>query len=663
MLICRNGCGIRIKHAIRALLSILTTFGFAAAVCAQDYGRVDKKLHFQDFTQINSLRGKVLANPSSQLLVRIEYPAALSPRAIATLIQHVRASDPLASRYSNDEIASRIVDGVNKTSFYAARLYRQLARNAGLPAGSVAIAPVTSDNIGTQFFMPPTGQVPAVITIQFSAQRAATGEVSSAADGGVHIYRNTFGEYVTPRALLLTEPAGWPGSQGLVAMWGGNGDRKIYQGGYDVACDPRVCTLAAPSAGDLLENRKFLSILPVKSFAEIKGVLPYPLAVSSPNATTICEIAKIASDNACPHEQVIIALVRQAVSQADPYLATRFQWKAFLARYDPDLAEHWPGAVFDAPRKARLSLIKQIMSAERHALSLASDKSTGAILDGESGAAMLEQLRSEVQFGLAVRQASKANFSLGAILGMGMNLLSAGKSFASGSLSGQVEALQGEMQRLSSDTAVQQSGLAKINEAYTNAQSAFLARTVITGQSGQILGQSLALSTVTELQATLERIYDSQLKPAPTPSLAECRKFANGTDSVNFNGDCDLSKAGDARMGQGLELIIAKEGFLRAHAEHFGSFIVVKSEAVSIKDIEVAPPDPFGLDLKWGLRAHLSFVDISSTPMVLHVVGPNGESFLRKTEKGVEPASDIEIQRLLKSERIWKREVLALIAN
>ena len=534
-------------------------FAVTTAAPAARVGQVEKKFIVQPSAKLLALgQSAVARNPSPQLLIRIQYVSQITTAGLDALAVTSKDNNrQLTPNISLAEIRARAVDGVNKSAYFALRLYRTLQTSGAFPAGSIALDPVTID--GPEFRSQTVSSkhaddgVPAVLTIRFAMVRNTAVDVTSlTGDRYTTALLNTFANWVSPRFSVVTEPMAWPGSGGMIAAIG-------VRAAPNFSCPDETCLARSPEVGDFVSDRIVYPVDPKRIPVSLKSVgvsLPYPNEVADQDAVFLCPDTPSDVGSACPHEQVILAYARQALQQVDPYLATRFQWKRYLARFDERLAERWPGGVLDAGSRKRLTLIKKIMLTERTYLTQQSDAIVQAALDGVPGKTLRGQRQAERDYSNAVRSAS-SGFSLASLLSMATTISQFGEAYAAKDTSAQFTAIQAEMARAEKDQKIGEAASSKV-AALFNANVLQMLESAPAQQT--VFGTTVSERTLIDLQRKLRQIYSAQRLP-PLPAVAECsRGVENGMYTVYY-GDCRKFK-----LGKGDELEGNGYGHLKSDA-------------------------------------------------------------------------------------------------
>ncbi len=333
------------------------------------------------------------------LLLRIEYPGGITPAALQFLRNGTRALTNYPHTMSDAEMDERLYDQINKSAYFALRLYRHLINSGQFPANAIALDAVTIDGTpgGTCLTsITDAVRVPSVLTLRFFVDRHHDNDVSTQQ---VRVFMNSFGDWIAPRFALLTEPGAWPASAGMIA-----GTRGWWSGPMLMTCDPSTCDSGIADLGAAISescspNRR-IATSPVAQLTSPLVRLPYPKALIPTAAPFVRCPENVLADPAesgtpCSYERFIELLVVNALTQVDPYLAMRMQWKRYIQAIDPALAARWPGGITTPAAQKRLQLIKRLMQVEKRYVADVSRRFADSIVAGPLGQHMREQRANE----------------------------------------------------------------------------------------------------------------------------------------------------------------------------------------------------------------------------------------------------------------------------
>lgn len=532
----------------RFILLSLIFMLMQSEVFAANVGGVEKKYLAKPSKKALELgAGPALENPYPHLLIRIQYPSSVTPAGLDALAANMRLSQKYANEVAPDELRARVVDGVNKSAYFALRLYRMLEASESFPADSIALEPITIEAPAKAGQLPDSiyahDGVPAVLTIRFTVERNVV--LDGTRDNGpsyTFAMRNTFADWVTPRFAIATEAMAWPGSSGLIATVG-------LLSAPAFSCPADTCLAPVPEVGEFLAGPPNYVVRKIKplNMSNVAGKLPYPDEVADQYGVFTCPDAPDSVGPSCAHEQLVLAYARQALRQVDPYLATRFQWKRFIARYDPELAVRWPGGAYGEDARKRLALIKKMMVAERAFITALSKASAQAGLDGAVGKVLRNQRQAEREYYAAMHKTS-SSFSLASLLSMATTISRFGQAYAAKDAMGQLVAVQAERDRSQRDQAVGLDASAQIATLFKGG----VLQALTEAPQQVVLGKAVSVKTLPSLQIRLQDIYKSQQRP-PLSKVAECNRFdRSGVLEVAY-GTCRVVKLshGDDIMGYG----------------------------------------------------------------------------------------------------------------
>ncbi|WP_157190338.1 hypothetical protein [Novosphingobium sp. Rr 2-17] len=429
-------------------------------------------------------------------------------------------------------VKARLIDGINKSAYFALRLFRTLQASKAFPENSIALAPVTIDYPDRQ---DAGNQVPAVLIIRFVAFRNNEIDVTRD-DGGSYTlaYQNSFADWIAPRFAMATEAMAWPGSGGLIATIGLNSAPSF-------SCPAEQCLARAPQVRDLLRDQLgyVMGNKRPGGLASIRDQLPFPNEVADAAAVFTCADTPDNIGTACPHEQLILAYARQALRQTDPYLATRYQWKRYIARYDPKLAERWPGGIDIPAAKERLIRIKKIMATERRFIAIQSLVTVQAALEGAPGQALRAQRQAERDYSASVRK-SRSSFGFASILSAATTMTQFSQAFAAKNTAGQMSAIQSEMDRSQQEASIAKEAAVKVEALFS---TSILQPLTATGAAQNVLGREVSAETLAQLQQRLRQIYAVQALPA-LPANAECARSTHDGINLVAYGSCRMVPVG-----------------------------------------------------------------------------------------------------------------------
>lgn len=534
------------------VLSVVALGGASASVAQQGYGGVhNKALDTLPPAFLTAASSKPYRDDGPYVLLRIEYPAAISQSGINELARQKLAS-PITKQFNHitqEYIEARILDGVNKSTFYAAKLYRYLRDSGDFPPGTVVLQPVYLDGpkvagevLATQRL---NAMVPAVATLQFSAVRAFDGDISmrTPADQeyNLQIRYNSFGDILASGMQLMTEPTAWPVSRGMIMRaWPTLAPKVIPV----QPCQSPDCTRAGADIGDMIGGAR-LAAFELGVSGEKAKSLAYPTSTNFPNTVTTCDATRGVLAPPCSYEVFTRNVLRIAFTQIDPYLATRYQWRDYIKRYDSKLASYWPGGVL-APELAtaaapQLQMIRQIMKGERLFLSRLSDQLAAQALEGEGGKAMRAQLVAERDFSRAVQSASRPRFDLGAMMGVAQAFAGISGSIRGGDLSAQIAATSIARDREIANSERRSSALVTLGSAYEQVSRTFASGMKVTIDPGLVPGLGQGESSLEVLQGRLIALYQSaKFPPLPSPAGSCQTVYAPPEYRTSFVGICKL---------------------------------------------------------------------------------------------------------------------------
>lgn len=461
-----------------------------------------------------------IADSSPSLLVRIEFPGAITQEALDLLVQKVRTIDPFVSDVTDEEIRNALMDQINKSSYFALRLFRNFLRYGNFPKDTIALSPVVLEpgTDGDLISVRREGDsVPAVLTIRMTVGRSPGSEVTSprprpGSPYGIRVIANTFADYVDNRISIVAEPAAWPGSGGVIASYGTQGAGVAAR-----SCDPNDCLAIGLDVGQLQIGNAAL-LTGAVPFAKINSKLPYPWpATSQIGGVTTCVEPSDGPGDICLHERVALALVKQALSQVDPYLATRYQWQRYIARLDPELARLWPGNAWDAPQRERLRFVKALMSAERGYLAATSAKAAELSMMGALGAKLREQRLSERQYAVAIAEASKQKMSFAAILGAALSVMNYASAFQSKNFVGQMGAFNEVQKAAGANAAIRDQSLGQLRSAFFSETARSYADLFGEQYRVTVLGQQITASDISSLRVQFHDLYKRLSLPTLAP--------------------------------------------------------------------------------------------------------------------------------------------------
>lgn len=553
-------------------------------------------------------KGVTVADEHPALLLRIEYPGGITRAALDTLRKHVRAGDEFAASMTDDEIEERIQDQVNRSAYYALRLYQFLLDTKQLPEETVLAESVIIDRAPGSpglTVVRSAHRVPAVLTLRFIARRSATMDISRP---DMFVYANSFGKWLAPQMALFTEAGAWPGSAGVIALYGWGAAQK---GPIQRSCNPENCLAAIDDFDDNLQGpftpgraRAMYSPSTV-DLSKVVDELPYGRTVKiDQEPVHECPRDSLSADGfvtPCPHEQLALALIMQALAQVNPYLAMRAQWRNYIAALDPPLAARWPGGVLAENERVRLGLIKKLMRAERRYLSGYSRLFARTQLVGAVGSKMREQLAAEQ---LTADEIRATTTGLIPVLLQLSKLVHSARSYrdavesrdvlaAANAVADVPEVVSGT-DRLTAIEALESNFAVNYGQSYSALHGTRFTETIDS--------RELQADNIGQLRKRFLEIYAK----APLPEIAapnpRCRKASDEDDIVRgWTGDCaDARPAGSgfayvfAADGGGFvgtfERDVNEEGFVTyfsfASMIHNGKFIDVHSSAEATRIVQ-----------------------------------------------------------------------------
>ncbi len=539
----------------------------ASPAVAQGWGSVhSSKIDRLPTGFVNAKPLPPLQDDGPHVLLRIEYPAALSPAALERLTAHVRrtGSPVVTNGLDDDYIQIRLLDQLNKSTYYAAKLYRYLRDSGDYPPDTLVLQPVYLDApveagqlVSTKR---PENLVPAVATLRFAAFRPTIGDVSTPRPIGktdIKILATSFGDIFTPTTILATEPAAWPGSAGTVfrsifGMHSSNcvSDRCDLPLIQALACEAPQCVMSAPDIGDVLVGDIPLpAIVGRVTSGDNAKSLAYPLATDFGNIITRCDINDTKPPSPCPYERFLRSAIRASFDNIDPYLATRYQWRHYIERFDPSLASYWPGGVL-APEvipaaSPRLHILRQIMKGERRFIAGLSDQLAAQALDGQNGAAMRAQLGAEKEFGQAIGNAARPRLDLGSVLSMAQAFAGIGGAMRGSDLSPQIAAATRAMERDIASGQRRISAIQQIGAAYTDVSRTFASGMKAAIDPSLLPGLDQGEASFDTLRSRLKTLYSERSFVSLPKPESMCRKYQEPSLDVDFLGICD-QKLGQA---------------------------------------------------------------------------------------------------------------------
>jgi hypothetical protein len=493
--------------------------------------------------------GLILHDRQPSLLVTIEYPGAVTERGIAVWRDKVRyarltllrsfSNNPNShqARLTDELVDEHIKDQINKSGYYALQIFDYLRRTNHFPANTLALQAVTIDVAPDapnelRVVRPPVS-VPTVLTIRFLAFT----DIDDVSDGIVNVKMSTFGNFIAPEFSLVTEGAAWPATGGAIMSVGGR-----VKGGGSAAfdCPPDKCLTNALDFGQMLDREApYFLIAPLSAVAteeQIVGMqsFPYPKGLglrdilleqpASLISATQMPVA-LAPTNGFALGLFIDHAATQALSQLDPYLATRIQWKRYIDLFDKQLAARWPNTELTANEIRRLNYIKKIMHTEREVVSRESERFAEVALQSVAGNAFREQLGAEQRVMQNLKAADQKAFAE-SVLSL-MQFMNA-QLTTRGSVATVANALS-FTQSFSQQLARQNANIESLAS-----QFALSARSPLTVNAREVMfdGEAINLAVAGDLRSTLAAKYGSRFPQAVLKQGGTC---ANAVTSQAFS--------------------------------------------------------------------------------------------------------------------------------
>jgi hypothetical protein len=504
--------------------------------------------------QIVNWGGGTLRDDSPHLLVTIEYPGAVTPEAMAVLRGMRRGSLLYGSYsygksespnvYTDEEIDERILDQLNKSGYYALQIFNYLEREHRFPSDTLALRAVTIDVDPQQKdalrVLRDIAPIPSVLTLRFDVERLVQ-DMSD--EKHLFIMFNSFGNAVTPEFVLLTEPSAWPGTGGAIMSVG---NRYWAGGALAFSCPPQTCFTEGedlsemlnflgpfvgpgPAPGSVVEND------PKRSLPFPRGLGMREILIQEPSSVAFADAVPIGGGNKSGYAmgQYIENVLVQALVQVDPYLATRIQWKHYIAIFDKSLAMRWPNVELTQDELRRLSYIKKIMKAERGVISQQSSQFSDAMLKGSAGQAMRKQMIGEYRLvqDLQFADAQATNATLLSLASTTNSLMAAHGT--SSRLSNAVALSR----QLISETSKQSIAMQEMQSEFAFNYRDFVWKS---GQETLVFdGEQIRLSAAEALRAALVTKYASRFPEATAVSPARCPDVSNdGFTRKDWTGTC-----------------------------------------------------------------------------------------------------------------------------
>jgi hypothetical protein len=489
-------------------------------------------------------------NPS--LLLTLEYPGGITAEALAVLRDMRRNSQDYGRMaienkdvWTDDELDQRILDQINKSGYYALQVFDYLQRSQRFPKDTLGLRSVTIDVDPKQkralrvvrYGVP----VPSVLTVRFEVERLAI-DMSNQRYG--YIDFNTFGNAVAPEFVVVTEPSAWPATGGAVMSVG---NRSWTGGSLAFSCPPQMCQAEAEDFSEMLNFLDpFIGPLPESEGVAIddpKSSLPYPrglgmreVVFEQPAAIASADTVPIGDDEKSGYAlgRYIEHVALQALSQVDPYLATRIQWKNYIALYDKNLSARWPNIDLSLQETKQLGYIKKIMKAERGVISQQSENFAETMLQGPTGKALRNQLVTEYRLiqDLQLADAQATSSTLLSLVSSTTTLL----------------ANRGNTNRLATALAISEQIASKTSSqdaAMQERQSQFAINyeefNWKSGHQDTLVfdGESIRLTAATTLRSALRTKYSNRFPDASDKQANRCADISESGYSYRFlTGRC-----------------------------------------------------------------------------------------------------------------------------
>jgi SPOR domain len=311
---------------------------------------------------------------------------------------------------SQAQAAAKLRDTFNKGVYLSITLYDELVREFG--RGAIALTPgrlevdLDDNKIGPIRLNIPYPVVPSVFDVEVFSSRNILD--TYAIEEGENI--GTFGVTSSPGFVLSTSL-----------------DAAPYSGG-NIASSPippvlHVAKLLSPSKGGAARpgysfNQYFANRLGLPFFdcgygnarivenpdvpiistrgAETLQFPPISLAANVEEVKSSLKSGVVTLPQDMEFSRMIANLVKQSLGKIDPYLALRESWRGYIAEFDLGLADRWPN-ISSPSEWERLTLIKNIMLAERE---FSSEIDYGVVkyfINGPAASALQEQRLDEIR--------------------------------------------------------------------------------------------------------------------------------------------------------------------------------------------------------------------------------------------------------------------------
>jgi hypothetical protein len=510
-------------------IAVLIGMGLSLAGCATTPGTFANTSKVSQATSngVSHLGdGVQLTDQHPGLLLRIEYVGGITERGMTVWRRSWRANEAqffannpsleaYRARESDEFFNQRIRDQINKSGYYALRVFDYLKKHQRFPTDTIALSTVTLDADPTDpaglRVLRATSQLPSVLTLRFGVMRNAH-EVS---DGNVEVYRNTFANYVSPEMILFSEAAAWPANGGVLFTTG-LGDK--YNAALLFSCVSDKCLSNAaelpymPRLAPAYFSKSFQNIGALNELRELPyplGTVLVPLQMAMPEKSIYLEqglVRPLPMD--FPLGDLVERTTLQALAQTDYYLATRMQWRQYIALYDLQLSRRWPNTGLTLEELERLNKIKLIMKAERHFVATASNQFTQTVLFGDAGAQMRQQFAAEG----ALMKGMQKQYWQDQVTGLITLGFSAGTQIAASGghlAANQTMALSNQAGQLNTESTVH------IDAMGSQFALGFDSATMPTALGSFFLdGQKIEVSTLTELR---QRVADLYHRNFPSP--------------------------------------------------------------------------------------------------------------------------------------------------